>query len=87
MPILTQETYVHLPIFFTAYAVQDLGELEAIPADFRVRGVVHLGQAASPSQPDSHTLPHTGGGLSSHWEPVGCAAHLQKHSAELLCIC
>lgn len=65
MPILTQETYVHLPIFFTAYAVQDLGELEAIPADFRVRGVVHLGQAASPSQPDSHTLPHTGGG-SAH---------------------
>lgn len=59
MPILTQETYVHLPIFFTAYAVQDLGELEAIPADFRVRGVVHLGQAASPPQPDSNTLPHT----------------------------
>lgn len=59
MPILTQETYVHLPIFFTAYAVQDHGELEAIPADCRVRGVVHLGQAASPSQPDSNTLPHT----------------------------
>lgn len=59
MPILTQETYIHLPIFFTAYAVQDHGELEAIPADFRVRGVVHLGQAASPSQPDSNTLPHT----------------------------
>lgn len=46
MPILTQETYVHLPIFFTAYAVQDLGELEAIPADIWDRLPVHHSQTA-----------------------------------------